>query len=176
VKFEAGPVVAQLTSITQRRAGEPVPFRDDELGISFTAPADWVVWRAKYGQPDGQVLIRTLDPDADSDDGGMRLFTTDSLLESARQSSRAWAEEHAAKNKTSNIKIRPDSWQNITIDGRPGVSYVAEGTTGGKKWVQYLVQVLGTKNSELFVLTCAPDKYGALKTQFDTILSSYRTQ
>jgi hypothetical protein len=176
VKFEAGPVSAQLSSISQRRPEEPVKFHDDELGISFTAPADWVIWRAKHGQPEGQELIRTLDPGADTADGGMRLFATDSLSEKAQQSSRAWAEEYAAKNKTANVKIRSDSWQDITIDGRPGVSYVAEGNTSGKKWVQFLAQVLGPKNSELFVLTCAPEKFDALKTQFDSIMASYRTK
>jgi hypothetical protein len=85
VKFDAAPVVAQLTSITHRPAGAPVTFQDNELGISFTAPADWVVWRAKKGQSSGQVLIRTLDPDADTYDGGLRLFPTDSLSATARQ-------------------------------------------------------------------------------------------
>jgi len=176
VKFEAGPITAQLASITQRRPGEAVQFRDDELGISFTAPADWVIWRPKTGQPEGQTLIRMLDPQADTSDGGMRLFATDSLSETARQSSRAWAEEYAAKNMTTAVKIRPESWKEITIDGRPGVAYTGEDAGGGKKWVQFQVQVLGRKNSELFVLTCAPEKFDALKAQFDSILASYRTQ
>ncbi len=172
VKFEAGPVVAQLLSITKRRTGEPVVFRDDELGISFTVPADWVVWRAKTGQPEGQTLIRMLDPGADTSDGGMRLFTTDSLPEKSQQSARAWAEEGLRKNKT--VKVRPDGWKDITIDGQQGVSFVADSTEGGKPQVQFLVHVLGPRNSELFVLTCAPGKFDALKTQFDSILASYR--
>jgi hypothetical protein len=176
VKFEAGPIIGQLVSIAQRRPGESVQFRDDALGISFTAPADWVIWRAKKGQPEGQTLIRMLDPQADTSDGGMRLFATDSLSEVARQSSRAWAEEYVAKNMRTAVKVRPDSWKDVTIDGRPGVAYVAEDTTGGKKWVQFLVQVLGPKNSELFVLTCAPEQFDALKAAFDSILASYRTQ
>jgi hypothetical protein len=174
VKFEAGPLVAQLVSIAQRRPNEAVQFRDNELGLSFTAPPDWVVWRARHGQPEGQVLIRTLDPEADTDDGGMRLFATDSLSETARQSARAWTEEELSKNK--HVKVRPDSWKDIVVDGRPGVSCVAEYTEGGKTRVQFLVRVLGKKNSELFVLTCAPEKFDALKAQFDSILASYRTK
>jgi hypothetical protein len=174
VKFEAGPAIAQLTSITQRRPGEAVQFRDDELGISFTAPPDWVIWRARHGQPEGQVLIRTLDPEADTDDGGMRLFATDSLSETARQSARAWAEEQLGKAK--NVKVRPESWKEVTIDGRTGVSCVAEYTERGKTHVNFLACVLGSKNSEHFVLTCATDKFDALKTQFDSILASYRTK
>ena len=117
-----------------------------------------------------------LDPQADTSDTGLRLFATDSLSETARQSSRAWAEEYVAKHKTANITVLPDSWKDVTIDGRPGMYASAEGTTSGKKWVQYMVWVLGPKNSEDFVLTCAPDKFDALKAQFDSILASYRTQ
>ena len=174
VKFEAGPVTAELTSIAQRNPGQVVLFRDDELGISFTAPANWVIWRARNGQPAKQELIRTLDPDADTDDGGMRLFATDSLSETAQQSARAWSEEQLAKNK--DVKVRSDSWKNYTIDGRTGVACIVDYTEGGKPRVQFLLRVLGAKNSELFVLTSAPEKFDALKAQFDSILASYRTK
>jgi hypothetical protein len=174
VKFEAGPASAQLTSVVLRRAGETVAFQDKELGISFVAPPGWVVWRAMHGQPEGQVLIRTLDPDADATDGGMRLFATDTLSETARQSARAWAEEQIGQNKI--IKVRSDSWTNFTIDGRPAVSCVLEYGQGTQSRVEYLACVLGPKNSEHFVITSAPEKFDALKAQFDSILASYRTK
>jgi hypothetical protein len=174
VKFEAAPLTAQLTSITQRRPGEAVSFHDGETGVSFTAPADWVIWRVRQGQPEGQVLIRTLDPDADTDDGGLRLFPTSSLSDAERLSARAWAEEDLRKNK--NMRVRPDGWKNMVIDGRQGVSREVEYTEGGKTKVQFSAWVLGPKYSELFVLTCAPDKFQALKTQFDNILASYRAK
>jgi hypothetical protein len=176
VKFEAGPVTARLVSIAQRKPGEAVRFHDDELGISFTAPADWVIWRAKNGQPEKQELIRMLDPEADTDDAGVRLFASDSLSAGAQtiQSARAWAEQDLQKNK--NVKVRPDSWKTYTIDGRQGVGCIVEYTEHSKPRVQFLVHVLGPKNSELFVLTCAPDKFDALKTAFDSILASYRTK
>jgi len=174
VKFEAGPVAAQLISVTQRGPGQPVAFHDGETGATFTAPADWVVFRARHGQPDGQVLIRTLDPDADTDDGGIRLFATDTLSELAQKSAGAWMNEFLQKRP--DIKVRPDSWNKLTIDGRPAVSCVGDYSQAGKSRVYYLVHVLGPKYSELFVIACAPDKYDALKAQFDTIVASYRTK
>ncbi len=173
VKFEAGPVTAQLTSITQRKPGEPVKFHDGETGASFTAPADWVVWRAQHGQPEGQVLIRTLDPNADTTDGGIRLFATDTLSDKARQSARTWMEEYLRTLK--NIRVRPDSWKDLTIDGRPAVGSVADYTEGGKSYVYYVACALGSKNSEWFVIASAPDKFDGLKAQFENILASYRT-
>ena len=174
VKFEAGGVSAELTSIAQHRPGEAVAFHDAETGVLFTAPADWIVWRATHGQPEGQVLIRTLDPGADTADGGMRLFATDTLSDKARQSARAWMDEDLLKNKK--VIVRPDSWKSFTIDGRPAVSCVADLTESGKTHVQYEARVLGTKYSEHFVITSAPDKFDALKAQFDTIMASYRTK
>lgn len=173
-KFEAGPVVAELTSITQHLPGESVSFHDAQTGVSFTAPAGWVVWRAVHGQPDGQVLIRTLDPDADTYDGGMRLFATDTLSDSARKSARAWMDEDVQKNNTR--KIRLDSWKEFTIDGRPAVSCIGDYTESGQPRVQFLARVLGKTNSELFVVTAAPDRFDAVKAQFDTIIASYRTK
>ena len=103
----------------------------------------------------------------------MRLFATDSLSEIAQKSARAWAEEQIAKFKLGTV--RPDSWKDITIDGRQGVSCVTEYTGRGKPEVQFLAYALGKKYSELFVITSAPDKFDALKTQFDSIVASYRT-
>ncbi len=174
VRFVAGGINADLASISQRTPGESVQFHDADTGVSFTAPTDWVVWRARNGQPSGQVLIRTLDPEADTADGGMRLFLTSSLSDAAKKSARAWIDEDLQGNPQ--IKVRPDSWKDVTVDGRPGVSYVADYTENGKPLVQYLTRVVGQKYSELLVITATPDKFDALKTQFDTIVVSYRTK
>jgi len=173
VKFEAGPVTAKLVSIAQRKPGETVPFRDDELGISFAAPANWVIWKAKHGQPAKQVLIRTFDPEANTTDGGIRLFATDSLSAAARKSARAWAEEELQKETS--VKVRPGSWKEYNVAGRTGVGCVADFTAGGKAQTQFLLHVLGPKNSELFVIASAPEKFDALKASFDSIIASYRT-
>jgi hypothetical protein len=173
VKFDAGPVTAKLVSIAQRKPGEPVPFRDDELGISFAAPANWVIWKAKHGQPAKQVLIRTFDPEANTTDGGIRLFATDSLSAAARQSARAWAEEELQKETS--VKVRPGSWKDYNVAGRPGVGCVVDFTAGGKAQTQFLLHVLGPKNSEFFVITSAPEKFDALKAAFDSIIASYVT-
>ncbi len=172
VKYEAGPITAVLMSVTQRRPGEAVAFHDSETGATFTAPADWVIFRARHGQPEGQVLIRTLDPGADTDDGGVRLFTTETPSEI--HSARGWMDEFLQERK--DIKARPDSWRVLTIDGRHAVSCVGDYSQGGEWRVYYLARVERGKNSELFVLACAPDKYDALKAQFDTIVASYRTK
>lgn len=173
VKFEGGGAIGQLASITQRKAGAPVAFRDDDLGIAFNAPADWLVHRFGKGQPGKNTLIRTFDANADADDGGLRIFATDSLSAAARQSSRAWAESSLSGRK--DVKVRADSWKTLNVAGRVAASCVADYSDAGKSRVQYLVHALGPKNSEFFVISSSPEKFDALKAAFETVITSYRT-
>jgi len=179
VQFQVGAITAKLDSISQRKPTDPVTFHDDELGISLTAPPQWVVCRFKAGQPRGQSLIRTFDPDADTDDGGLRIFPTKSLSAAEQKSSRAWAEgdfkdEMDVPGK--NVVIRPGSWKTFSISGRPGAGYVADFTDNGKSKTACSICVLGTKESEHFVLEAPGDKFGDLMKQFETILTTYQRQ
>ena len=179
VQFQVGTIKAKLCSISQRKAGEPVQFHDDELGISLTAPPQWVVCRYKAGQPKGQSLIRTYDADADTNDGGLRMFTTSSLSGDEQKSSRTWAESNFKKEISTlgdHVTIRPDSWKDYTVSGRPGVAFIADYTQNEKPKTLFSLYVLGQKDSERFGFISPADKFDALMTQFDTIVASYQRQ
>lgn len=179
VQFQAGAITARMTSIAQRKPDEPVTFHDEGLGVSLTAPPRWVVCSYKTGQPAGQSVIRTYDPDADADDCGVRFFATNTLSADEQKSSKAWA-EGVAKNDLpklgADVKVRPDSWKDCTVSGRAGESFMADYTVSGKAKTYFALTVIGPKDSEAFVLICAPDKFDALKTQFDSIIASYQRQ
>lgn len=172
VKFEGGGAIGQLTSVAQRQLGEAVQFCDDALGVSFHTPADWVIWQVKNGQPGKQVLIRTFDPNGDTTDGGLRLFPSEAMPVEARKSPRAWAEAELAKYKE--LKVRPDSWQNRNISGRLGVSCIADSGGEGKPEAHWLCFVLGPKWSEFFIISAPAQKFDALRTAFETVVTSYR--
>ena len=176
VKFEGGGAIGSLASVSQRKPGAPAVFRDDTLGVSFTAPADWIFFRpqSRSGKKEPIALV---DPNGDLNMGYVTLVRTDSLSAAERQSSRAWAEmdfkENVAK-ELENAKIRPDSWKNQNLGGRPGASYIADFTEGGKPRVGFALRVLGPRTSEAFNMTCAPEKFDDLKAAFDSIIASYR--
>jgi hypothetical protein len=177
VQLQVGAITAKLDSVAQRKPNDPVQFHDDELGITLTAPPQWVVCRYKNGQPKGESLIRTYDPDADSDDGGLRIFPTAALAAESQKSSRAWAEHDFKVEMTplgGTATIRPDSWKDYTVSGRPGVGYIADYTEGGKAKTEFSLCVLGPKESEHFVLVAPSDKFAPLMQQFDTIIASYQ--
>jgi hypothetical protein len=176
VKFEGGGAIGSLASVSQRAPGAAVAFRDEALGASFTAPANWVFYRP--GSRGGKrETIALVDPNGDLAMGAVNLVRTDSLSAAERQSSRAWAEmdfkENLAK-ELENAKIRADSWKNVTLGGRPGASYLVDFTDGDKPRVGFALRVLGPKTSEAFNMTCAPEKFDALKAAFDGIIASYR--
>jgi tetratricopeptide (TPR) repeat protein len=177
VKFEGGGATGQLASISHVKPDAPVQFQDAELGISLSAPANWVFYRPKAGRSEKKVSIGIFDPAADSDDAGMRLFKTESLSAAARSSARAWAEADFRDRLTKEVvdaKIRPDSWKTHNIGGRLGVSFLMDCTESGKPHVLFSLYVPGPKTSEQFLMVSSPEKFDGLKAAFDQIIASYR--
>jgi len=176
VKFDAGGAHAHLASITHRKPGAPVPFGDTTLGVSFTAPADWVI------QPDAKsekrkTVLHLLDPAADADHVLINIAETDLLPAGARQSPRAMAEHNLGENLAKalqDLKVRPDSWKPLLVAGRPAVSCRADFKQRDKAMAMFAVHSVGQKNSEAFLLACAPDKFDELQTTFEQIIATYR--
>jgi tetratricopeptide (TPR) repeat protein len=179
VKFEAGGAFAQLASISQRKPGETIPFRDDEIGVSLTLPANWVVYRAKNPIETKHRTIDMIDPEADSVSANLTLTPAASLSKEARESSRDWAEIDFRDNvskRSKDAKIRPESWKEREVAGRPGVSYISDVTDQfGKPQVEYALYALGPQTAETFHLTCPPAKFDQLMPAFESIVASYKT-
>lgn len=174
VKFEAGGVNANLVSIAQRAPGQPVQFQDETLGVSLTTPPDWVVQKQKTPK---STTIHLLDPEADSEGGSLEIKATDSLTAAARTSPRAWADSDfldAAMKELKDVKVRPQSWQNHVIAGRPAVSCVADYVDRERPMVLFSAYLTGPKTSEHFSLACEATKFEALRGPFESIIASYR--
>jgi len=175
VKFEAGGAIALLASISQRKPGEAVAFRDDELGVSLTAPPNWVFYRPKNRVETKNQVINIIDPEADSGAADMTLTPAESLSKEALKSSRAWAEidfRDSISKRFKDAKIRPESWKDREVSGRPGASYIADFTENGKPWVLFALHALGPQTADSFQLTCPPDKFDTLLAAFETIVAS----
>jgi hypothetical protein len=175
VKFDAGGALAHLASVTQRKAGDPVPFRDDELGVMLTAPADWVIHAQKREKKTD--VVHLLDPGVDADNILLNLKATSKLPAAAKQSARALADHDFRENFTKTMqdaKLRPNGWKTYNVSGRPGVAFTADFVEGGKPKVFLSVYAVGPTNSEHFALVCAPEKLDELTKSFDQIIASYR--
>lgn len=178
MNFEAGGVTAALTLIAQRKAGDPAPFQASALGVSLTAPPDWVI-HPNANHRDDLKIIHLLDPVANADALQVRIRPTENLSAVARNSANNWAEADFPENVTNEFKdakLRADGWKNYTVDGRAGVSFTADYTDQERSMVVLCLYVLGPKSSEVFRLSCAADKLEAVRSAFESIVASYRSK
>jgi hypothetical protein len=176
VKFEGGGAVSHLASISNRKAGSSVSFRDEARGVTLTAPADWVI-HATNNSDKGKTDIHLLDPAANGDHISLSLHATDTLAASVRQSARAWAELEFRENlpeSLKDVKVRADSWKTCNFAGRPGISCVADFTASGKPKVLFALYAPGPKTSENVMLACSPEFYDGIKKDVDQIIATYR--
>lgn len=177
VKFEGGGAIGELTGVTQRKFGEGYPYVNQTTGVSFTLPADWIVQfhaKNKPAVPDAYALT---DAKADAEAAVVDVYATDSLKEESRKSVRAWAETEIKDNYSKeykDLKVRADSWKDVTVAGQPAVSFLADYTESDKPRVGYLIFSIGPKTSGQFMLAAAPEKFEGLKAAFDRVVSSFK--
>ena len=79
MKLEAGGATGSLTAISQHTVGEPVPFRDDTLGVSLTTPADWIVHPRNDDENFAGKMILLLEPNGGATGAGLRLVQKETL-------------------------------------------------------------------------------------------------
>lgn len=178
VKFEATGVVSELTSVTQRKAGEPVEYHDAETGVSVKAPAGWYFYRQKLpGEEDGKSLVFMIDPLVASKSVMIVKDVSKAKAEHVA-SARAWAEREIgeARKAHKDFVIRPDSWKTRTWAGQPAVSVLVDYIEGEKKMVQYYtVAIKGAKSVDMSLHVPA-DLLGDLQPDFDSILDSVKVK
>jgi hypothetical protein len=177
VKFEAGGVVAELAQVTQRKAGEPVAYKDAELGFGLTAPAEWVFHTADTKDEKDTTRLMVLDPDGTAvivvNVGSREIHGP-----KGEQSLREWAEKEViagdAVKTLKALKIRPESWKEQTVAGQAGLSAVGDFLEKKEKKVGYAVFVPGKTHTAVFTLIVAAKDFEGYKARFEEIVDSYK--
>ncbi|HOX58093.1 MAG TPA: tetratricopeptide repeat protein [Candidatus Paceibacterota bacterium] len=177
VKFEAGGVVAELAQVTQRKAGEPVAYKDAELGFGLTAPAEWVFHAAETDDEKDTTRVVVLDPDAVAMIA-VNVGSREIHGPKAGQSLREWAEKEViageAVKTLKALKIRPESWQERTVAGQAGMSVVGDFMDKKEKKVGYAVFVPGKANTAVMTLIVPEKDFEGCKPAFEAVVDSYR--
>ena len=177
VKFEGGGVIGALAAVTQHKAGEPIPYQDPAYGFSLTAPADWMFYRADTTTEKDKARVIVLDPDGTANSlvnvGSRKL-----LWPEAQNSLRAWADKEIADGEGSKtlkeLTIRPDSWKDRTVAGKPGLSFVGDFVEGSEKKIGYAIFTFGDTYATTFVLLVPAKDFEAFRPKFDAIVDSYK--
>jgi hypothetical protein len=177
VKFEGGGVIGVLASVTQRKAGEPVPYQDPTFGFSLAAPADWMFFRTDVAGDQNKAKVMILDPEAVAT-SVVNVGSRTLLWPEVQNSLRAWAEKEITDGEGSKIlkelTIRPDSWKDLTVAGKPGLSVIGDFVEGKDKKVGYAVFTFGNTNAATFVLLADAKDFEAFQPKFEAIVDSYK--
>ena len=72
------------------------------------------------------------------------------------------------------LQIRPESWKERTVAGRPGLSVVGDFMEKKHKKVGYAVFVPGKTHTAAFTLIVAAKDFEACKPNFEAIVDSYK--
>ena len=177
VQFKGGGVIAALAAVTQRKAGEPVPYQDPAFGFSLAAPADWMFYRTDTPSEKDKMRVAVLDPEAVAS-SVVSVGSRKVLWPEAQNSLRAWAEKEIAEGEGSktlkDLKVRPDSWKDRTVAGKPGLSLIGDYVEGSEKKIGYAVFTLGNTNAATFVLLVGARDFEAFQPKFEALVDSYK--
>jgi hypothetical protein len=170
VKIEANGVVMPLVKVERLKLGETRKHADAEIALAL--PSGWNVYRPQTdAEAEGASLLT---PNADWD---IHIKTTklDKLSADERESPRAWAEKgfpDAAK-RLKDLKVRPDSWQSLTVSGQPAASHLADFVAvDGRPMAEYVVCVFGKTVAAKLSASCPRDELDRMKKAIAPVLES----
>lgn len=170
VRMEFGGVIAELASIGQIDAEQPLTHQNAKLGFSLTVPSGWEIYDHPVDQP-GVAALQLLDPEADLL-SGMQVFKRSEV---GLDTPRAVAEKDIATLKKiySGYEVRDDSWHEQSVDGRPAVSFLADFTKDGQALVDTRTYALGDDLGVFFTFAVAPDQLLEVQPTLESILDSF---
>src|SRR5690606_38337396 len=118
--------VIELTRIVNVAAAQPVTYQDDTFDFSLTLPAGWMVDRMNPADVERRSVLMLLDPRGEA---AVQVSVHDRSRYDAADvaSPRRWAEHQIEQRKrhANRFELDADSWQDLTIDGQPAVSFEA---------------------------------------------------
>jgi hypothetical protein len=176
VKFEAGGVSGELSSISQHAAGEKAAYSCASMGFSATAPAGWLFYdlTAKASE---YAIVGILDPRAvASSTLGVRSLAS---LSAAETNSLHGYANHLIEQESQgrkDFKVRSDSWKDRTVAGQPGLSFLSDYTQGDNTKVAYTVCSFVGTNGVAFVMSATAQDLAALQNNWDSVIDSYQGQ
>jgi hypothetical protein len=170
VKFEGGGVSAELAKVRQGKPTERASYQDSL--VSVTAPTDWLFFAQKTVENDKRLRLLILDPDT-SANTVLSAMSLDNL-KPEEKTLRACADRAIAEATKSmkNFQVRPDSWTETTLAGRPALSVTADFEEGKETHVAYAIFTLAGNNAfEIHTHANAPEAK-SFRSKFETMLQT----
>ena len=174
VKFEAGPVLAEMVAARRSDSTEPLRYTDSKFGVSFTAPPNWSVLPVEFpGKPEQNLIL--LDPEMQG-----HAFVWEGQYTAAAADIESLLRKEAeqkipGREKTFvEYRVRPGSMQTRKVGAQPAISYIADYKENGKAMVEYLTWVRSEQVFTQFGMRAAAGDFDAFRRRVEPILESLR--
>ncbi|MBN1905963.1 MAG: tetratricopeptide repeat protein [Deltaproteobacteria bacterium] len=172
VKIETPQTIMELEKAALVSAGEPELFRDNEFGISMSAPESWHIVKSPISGQYKMVVIFA-PPEIDTwfpffviEHGGT--IKQDSMRDAAE------AEVNLMKQTFKKFSVEPSSWKAGVISGMQSLSYIAEFDDKGKKMVDCRTHILGKSLLYSFLIRTEKEIFEKNKQEYNSIIQSLR--
>jgi hypothetical protein len=151
--------------------GECRTHEDTNHNLKLAVPADWTIEAGEPNGPAAMTFIGFRPPD----DMGMNTLAVWKHPPSHGLSARAWAEKEVAQGARmgkKDGKVRPDSWSDLVVAGRPAASLITDLTDGANKFTVYHVYAMTETSSLKFRFMIPADRFTEVRPVVDSILAS----
>jgi hypothetical protein len=174
--------LVSLCVIFARAAYCQVEYRDPWLGDSLSLPSGWT-WNEPKVMPDQKLIMIFKEPGTGQ---AVRLYVQlldppEELMPAAKMNKRLLKQAEAkVRQRTSegyeNYRLRKDSCELKSINGRSALSWVDDYTVAGQHMVEYLTRVRSEKTNALFFARMPAEHLEDFKAQIDPIIETLQIQ
>ncbi|MFT3829427.1 MAG: tetratricopeptide repeat protein [Opitutaceae bacterium] len=177
IRFEANGVSVETNSIRENTTSSSVDYREPTLGFRVTVPAGSIFRRDDGPDSVRRQTVQIVDAEA----RGVTFVKVEPQANfdpATVASLRAFADHQIAMGKkfVQQINVRPDTWQETTVDGQPALTVVADQVQGPVKAVVHIAFALIGGNAVDISSTVSPEDAESYRPRFDELVASYRAQ
>jgi len=172
VKYDSGSALMELAEVS-KVSGEPTAFSDPQLGIAFTGPAGWFVYRHP-GEQQGKIIFQLLSPEPGhwsllAVSAGIMEFLGDMNVRQVAE-----GDIEILKGYFKNYVVREASWKDLQVGGLPAARFEADYKDNDAAMVEYRTYILSAKGVYWFVFRTDKDEFDAQRPKYDQIVDSFR--
>ena len=173
VKIKSGKFEGELASLRTAEQVGTSSYRDTQAGYSFTVPTGWVSHpRASFNGPGTSVDL--LDPEA-------QVFVV--ISGKPKKTAAGNIDSEILAGAEERLRSTRPKWRDYTIrgsmkqgklGGHSSLSWVADYTVGGRKWVEYVLWVQSESTRASMAVSMDATDFDRFRQRFQPVLDSFR--
>jgi len=171
-KFRQTSQAQAAPAVSSEAEAESQNYQDPNHGFTLTLPANWTCSATPADGPAAMTLITFQSPTGSS----MNTLAVWKHPSNAKITPREWAEkevEAGTRMGKKDGKVRPNSWSDLMLGGRPAASVITDLQTDGSEFTVYHVYAMTDTSSMKFRFMVPASEFGNEKSKVDSLLASF---